>query len=247
VDGGWLIPGPSEPNLVYYNVFQARNFPGTVIYQKSAALKPAPVFNPAWPFPSPVSATPAMATTPTAAFPPRTVPALPKMPPPDPYQQALDYMHSGRTDEAVKKLYEKIAKAPTFAPAYMALGKIYANIGNLEEAQQYCERAIQYDKLHPEPYYTLSMIYQQHGLHDQAVDVLKKTIYLDRQFVLAHYNLAQMYYHQNEPALARRSLQNAQRLLEGKAREELVPEGDGLIVGRLLELIASQLAEESKP
>ena len=237
VDGGWLIPGPSEPNLLYYGDFQTRNFPGTVVYQKSAALKPAPVFNPAVAFPRPVS------PPPTVSAPQRTAPAFPKAPPPDPYHQALDYMRAERTDEALKKLYEKIAKEPSFAPAYVALGKIYANLGNLEEAQQYCERAIQFDKLHPEPYYTLSMIYQQHGLHDQAVDVLKKTIYLDRQFVLAHYNLAQIYYHQNEPVLARRSLQNAQRLLEGKTREDLVPEGDGLIVGRLLELIASQLAE----
>jgi hypothetical protein len=41
---------------------------------------------------------------------------------------------------------------------------------------------------------------------------------------------------------ARKSLQNAQRLLEGKPRDELVPEGDGLMVGRLLELIDNQLA-----
>jgi chemotaxis protein methyltransferase CheR len=125
------------------------------------------------------------------------------------------------------------------------LGKIYANKGNLEEAQHWCEQAIKEDKLHPEPYYNLSMIYQQHGLLDMAQDVLKKTIYLDRNFVLAHYNLAQIYQQQGEKSLARKSLQNVQQLLEGKPQNDLVPEGDGLIVGRLMQIVAGELEQEA--
>ena len=47
-DGGWLIPGPSEPNMVFYGDFESRNFPGTVVYQKPAepAAKPSPAFMP---------------------------------------------------------------------------------------------------------------------------------------------------------------------------------------------------------
>jgi chemotaxis protein methyltransferase CheR len=77
---------------------------------------------------------------------------------------------------------------------------------------------------------------------DMAIDALKKAIYLDRAFVLAHYHLAQIYQHQGDKVMARRSRQNVQRLLEGKPREELIPEGDGLVVGRLLELLENELA-----
>ena len=91
------------------------------------------------------------------------------------------------------KLYEKLDQDATFVPTYYTLGKIFANKGNLEEAQHWCERAIKSDKLRPEPYYTLSLVYQQHGLLDMAIDALKKAIYLDRAFVLAHYHLAQIY------------------------------------------------------
>ena len=223
VDGGWLIPGASEPNLLFYSDFQARNFPGTVIYQKTTEKKTVPVRH---------ATVPTVPSSKTASL--------------DLYQQAMDWLRAGHMDEALKKLNEKIIESPNFAPAFVALGKIHANCGNLEEARRFCERAIQIDKLHPEPYYTLSLIYQQDGLPVQAIDMLKKTIYLDRRFVLAHYNLAQMYVRQNEPVLARKSLQNAQRLLEGEARTVLVPEGDGLIVGRLLDLIANQLAEVSE-
>lgn len=238
VDGGWLIPGPSEPNLLYYNAFQACNLPGTVIYQKPVPRQPAAVFTPAIavPLASAGSVTPAPKLTPVVK------PAAPDL-----YRQAVACFKAEQIDEALEKLREKITRDPNFAPAYVLLGKIYASQGNLEEAQHWCERAIRIDKLHPEPYYVLSLIYQQYGLLDQAVDVLKKTIYLDRQFVLAHYNLAQIYLRQNDCAAGRKALQNVQKLLESKPRDELVPEGDGLTVGRLSELVANQLAEDSAP
>jgi chemotaxis protein methyltransferase CheR len=251
VDGGWLIPGPSEPNLLFYNDFEVKNFPGTVIYRKpmTPKAKAAPLF--AFPSP-PVVSTPApvLPVLPRKESPkpaPRPQPPARLVPPRtvDPYQAAQELFQNGQVDQALVKLHEKLEQDPGAVPTYCLLGKIYANKGNLEEAQHWCEQAIQREKLHPEPYYTLSMIYQQHGLMDMAVEMLKKTIYLDRSFVLAHYNLAQIYQHQGEKALASKSLQNVQQLLSGKPRDELVPEGDGLIAGRLMELVESQLAQEN--
>ncbi len=242
VDGGWLIPGPSEPNMLFYNDFAPRNFPGAIVYQKAAT---APVQAPPIVSPSPQTIpvfSPKESPKPTLVAP---IPPKPISPPPvDPYQAALELLHQGYVENALIKLYQKLDLNPSFAPTYCLLGKLYANKGNLEEAQHWCEQAIEKDKLRPEPYYTLSMIYQQHGLLDLALEMLKKTVYLDRNFVLAHYNLAQIYQHRGEPVLARKSLQNVQSLLAGKSRDELIPEGDGMGVGRLLELVESQLAQE---
>jgi len=244
-DGGWLVPGASEPNMVFYRDFQPRNFPGAVLYQKptvaQAKARPAPVFRPqphAFGPLSPVAKAPK--PKPFARVP--DVKKEQKPPPPDPYQMALALLQAGQVDEALVKLYEKLDQDPDFAPTYYTLGKIYANKGNLEEAQHWCERAIKKDKLHPEPYYTLSMIYQQHGMLGEATNALKKTIYLDREFVLAHYNLAQLYQQSGNERLARKSLQNVQRLLKDKPVHEPVPEGDGVVAGRLLQLAEMQLA-----
>lgn len=35
VEGGWLVVGHSEPSLVIYRAFQVRNFPDTLLYQKT--------------------------------------------------------------------------------------------------------------------------------------------------------------------------------------------------------------------
>jgi chemotaxis protein methyltransferase CheR len=154
----------------------------------------------------------------------------------------LELLSASRMDEALVKLYEKLGQDPDFVPTYYTLGKIYADKDDLEEAQHWCERAIKKDKLYPEPYYTLSTIYQQHGQLDMAIDALKKTIYLDREFVLAHFSLANIYRQQGKARLAYKSLQNVQRLLEGKPMTEPVPKGDGMLVGRLLQQVEAELA-----
>ncbi len=242
-EDGWLIPGAAEPNMVFYGEFCARNYPGAVVYQKPVSRSAKPQAKMPLVSPPTVVFLPDPMPVPIPAKPVVTV-AQKQTPPPDPFVVALALMQSGQTDDAIVKLYEKLDQVPNFAPTYYTLGKIYANKGNLEEAQAWCERALKIDKLHPEPYYTLSMIYQQNGLLDMALDVLKKAIYLDRAFVLAHYNLAQICLAQGDLIQARKSLHNVRQLLGGKPREELVPEGDGLVVGRLLELVDTQLATE---
>ncbi len=251
-DGGWLIPGPSEPNMVFYSVFETRNYPGTVVYQKArpGAPRPAKLSSLFAPAQVPVFTTTLPASQPTwgsATQPigPSTVPARPApiapLPPVDPFEAAQQLIQDGQLDEALVKLYEKLDRDASFVPTYYTLGKIYANKGNLEEAQAWCEKAIQKDKLHAEPYYILSLIYQEHGMADQAVVELKRAVYLDREFILAHYNLAHAYAQQGDHTNAQRALQNALRLLESRPRDQLVPEGDGLMVGRLRELIEHEL------
>jgi len=266
VDGGWLVPGPSEPNMVTYGDFEHKSFPGTVVYRKSAAPKPAftlpsapatqaaakPLaFQPVTPFSASVIAA---AQTATAAKPFMFQPPAPVMAPPkpkpvpaeskavegpeqvegDPYEVGMELLEAGQLDQALAKFRDKVAKDPHSAEACFAICKILANRGNLEEAQQWCERAIENDKLFAAAYYTLSMIHQEQGAFDKASDALKKTIYLDQGFVLAHYSLAHLYRRQGDEASARRALQVVQRLLESKPKDELIPEGDGLVAGQLL-------------
>jgi len=244
--GGWLIPGASEPNLVYYRDFQSRNFPGAVVYQRPTAAQAKSratfVFTPL----TTESKAPKRSPRPSASGGKRAKRGEERAPPAgNLFDQAVRLLEAGQADQALVKLYEHLDQQPDSAATYYTMGKIYANKGNLEEAQTWCERAIKKDRLQPVPYYTLSMIYQQHDLTDMAVDALKKAIYLDREFILAHYNLAQLYRQEGKGALARRSLQNAQRLLEGKRKNEPVPQGDGLVAGRLLQLVKMGLASGS--
>ena len=218
-NGGRLIVGSSEPNLVFYQDLEHENLPGTVVYRKPTVAKaeggPEFVFEPQEP--------------------------VVKPPPPDLYKEALTLLQAGRVDESLTKLYEKLDQDPSFVPAYYTLGRVYANKGDLAEAQNWCERAVKKDKLQAEPYLILAMIYQQFDLLEMAIDTLKKTLYLDPTLALAHYNLANIYRQQGNTKLARKSFQNVQRLLKDRPYGELIPEGDGLTAGRLLRLVKMAL------
>lgn len=243
--GGWLIPGASEPNMVFYDAFAPRTFPGAVIYQKAGesavSSKPeTPVFR----FTSPSDEDSGTQRASRWSWPPKGADA-PVEGEADAYEEAVRLMRQGDLEKALVKLHEKLRQDPDFVPTYYTLGKLYANKGNLEEAEQWCRKAIHRDKLRPEPYYTLSMIYQEHGLLNQAAEALKKTIYLDREFVLAHYNLGQIYQQQRCTNLAERSFENARRLLEKRRLPERIAEGDGLVVGRLLQLVETALSEHA--
>jgi len=262
VEGGWLIPGSSEPNLVPYQSYLSRSLPGTVVYRRVTTKEPKPApleWMKQWPFtvdpaapelvqrPAGNGAAGSSAPINGESAHSASGPFAPKAPPPeppkpiDPFETALDLLAQGRADEALKKLYEKLDRNPDHVPTYYTLGKIYANQGNLEQAQQWCEKAIERDKLHPEPYFTLSMVYQGNGFTDKAIEALKKTLYLDPTFALGHYTLANLYMQLGQKELAQRSLRNAQRLLAGRPRDELVPEGDGMVVGRLMALVEMML------
>ena len=246
-DQGWLIPGASEPNMVFYEDFEAKTFPGAVVYRKTrgslARSRPtSPVFDFGIGDDKEETAKPDRWAWLHDADDEKD--ESPTERSKDPYEEAADLIRIGDLDQALVKLHEKLEQDPDFVPTYYTLGKVYANKGNLEEAEHWCQRAIGRDKLRPEPYYTLSMIYQEHGLLNKAVQALKKTVYLDREFILAHYNLGQIYQQRGQTRQAERAFRNARRLLKLKMGHEPVPESDGLAAGRLLQLVDMALASD---
>lgn len=261
-EGGWLVPGASEPNMVTYQDFEHKNLPGAVVFRKPSAgqaahqrrswlfgdLSPTPSEDPKpayQPLAVPLTASPAVQSPPSEAAKPtaqKAHVAPSRVLPADPFDAATLLIQEGQLDQAALKLQEKIKQDPSFAPAYHALAKLHANRGRLAEALACCEQALQKDKLLTGAYYTLALIYQESGALDQALEALRKAIYLDRGFVLAHYTLAHLYRRRGDIPAAIKSLHNARRLLSEKAKGDLLPEGDGLVAGHLLELIEAELA-----
>jgi hypothetical protein len=83
-------------------------------------------------------------------------------------------------------------------------------------------------------------VLQHQGQVIQAIDVMKKVVYIDRHYVLAHFGLADLYHANDQLSRALKSLDNANRLLEGRAEDALIVGAEGITVGRLREAIARQ-------
>ena len=243
-DGGWLVVGHSEHSLVTYRRFQAHNFPGAILYQRSGKATELPK---SWDWlkakrapvsivkPAPV---PPIVLQSRAQPSPVSIPAEEEKV--DPLERARELLDYGRSEQARDLLLGLVKDEPRLAPACALLGRAYANLGCWEEAEQWCREAIKVDKLALDAYYTLALVLQHQGQHVQAIDAMKKVIYIDRHHVPAHFGLADLYHSNGQLSRALKSLDNARRLLEGQAEDALVSGTEGITVGRLRDVITRQ-------
>ena len=250
-DGGWLIVGHSEPSIDVYRRFHVRNFPDTVLYQKSpptAGLhmpgsKPVPL--PPFQIPPPPVTAPnanpnqvhSLYTPPLAKQAQIISPASKEQ---DPLDLARELLEFGRSDDARQVLSKLVVERPGNVEACALLGKAHANLGNWGEAERFCQRAIEKDKLNLGAYYTLALVLQHEGRFPQALEAMKKVVYLDRNYVLGHYGLANLYFESTQIPQAQKSLDNALRLLQGKPDDQMVAGSNEISVGRLREAIIRQ-------
>lgn len=246
LDGGYLFVGASEPNLVTYNDFLHRRIAGAVVYEKTPAESDGSAGG--------TDRIPkidwmgAASTAPWQVADERPEPAA-EAPVPEPfshYRRALEYVDSGDSDGAMDALYKQIEEVPEHGSSYALLAKIFANQGQLEQAQHWCERAIEADRLLAEAHYVLALIYDEQGLREKATESLRRTLFLDRDHVLAHYVLGNLYRQGDKPDMALKAWGNAADILRKRSRNEPVPDSDGMTTGRLLEVIQAQLAEVAR-
>jgi len=257
VEGGWLVVGASELSPTTYSRFQARTFPGAVLYQKAgrparddlswldAVEKAAPA--------APLSFSPARSSLPSAPereekVPPGAALEGDRVPAADPCAEALAAMERGQLQEALERLHRLLESDPRCAQGYLLVGRIRANAGMWEEARRWCQKALEIDPLLAEAHFLLGLIHSQEGCLEEALAAMKRAVYLDRNAALGHFFLAQFYREQGQMARARKSLENAAHLLEGLPPETPIPWSDGMTAGRLLLAVQRQIGEiESRP
>ncbi len=242
-EGGWLIVGHSEHSLTTYRHFQAHNYPDAILYQRTGQPTVLPsdwdwlTASPAQDEPSPLSvpvSNPAPAPVDVQSTPPVEIEEGDSF---ERAQELLDYGHSEKGRDMLLKL---VKSRPHHAPTCALLGQACANLGCWQEAEHWCRQAIGLDKLALKAYYILALVLHHQGKLDQAIEAMKKVIYIDRSYVPGHFGLADLYRSNGQLPQAQKSLDNARRLLEARAADELIPDSGGITVGRLREAIIRQ-------
>jgi chemotaxis protein methyltransferase CheR len=239
-EGGWLVVGHADNGPGLFEQFQLHNFPGTVVYRKEkekerdaprekSGGRVTPSWLLGWPAPSPVVA--AVAPRPAAQAP---------APAPDRYAEAQALRERGRLDEALALLAALAAAEPAEARAPYLAARIRANRQQMPEAEQLVTEALRRAPLHAPAHYLYSLILQETGRPELALGALRRCVYADPQFVLGHFALANLLAQSGQPERARKALENVTRWLDTHPRETLLPEGDGLTAGRLIELMAEK-------
>jgi chemotaxis protein methyltransferase CheR len=149
-------------------------------------------------------------------------------------------MQEGRAEDAVKSLEESIARTPMEPRPYYELAKLHAGRLRWPQAEKLIDESLALGPLAPEAHYLRGLILQERGRLDEASEAFRRSAFLDQNFVLAHFASAGLFARLGQSARAQKALQTTVSLLEGRPPGELVPEGDGLTVERLLDLATAQ-------
>ncbi len=269
-EGGWLLVSPAECSLIQEDCFQPCHQPNAIPFQKVSApttprwLADRPTPRPAAPGVSPHAHPPGWpdstwSAPPTAPWtaqgresqglptrePDRAKVANPGAPPP----LATSAVATGDDIDVELARKRRLAEVSGDAGAMAALARLYANLGRLEEANLWGERAICQDCLNPHHYYLRAAILLEQNQPDEASRLLKQALYLQNDFVLAHFSLGRLALEQQRRPEALRHFNNVLFILNNFADEEPVPAADGLTMGALRQAvltIKSRLAAEGK-
>jgi len=114
-----------------------------------------------------------------------------------------------------------------------------ANQGKLVDALAVCDEAIHSDKLNPTLHYLQATILQEMGRIDDAATALQRALYIDQEFAIAHFSLGHLMKRLGKSKIADKHLNKARSLLEVYDLEDILPEGDGISAGRMIELITA--------
>jgi len=255
IKNGWLITGPAESGFVNLPKFTSIRFPNALYHRKGPPRKTIEHLNTMRISQKSHRARPTMPVHSRKKFTDRKyarritdskVSRPPEKPKYDMYQEALNDYNQGDYLQSVKMLLKIASKEQSNNNSFLMktesmilLAKSYANIGELEQAKTWCEKAINTEKLNPEIYYLLSTIFQSAGDIDASVKTLRQSIYLDPEFIMSHFTLGMLLLQKDMPTESRKSMQNALSLLELTDTEEILPYSEGLAAGRLIETIKS--------
>ena len=251
--GGWLMMGAAEISIPVFDQYAYHVFSGGTVYRKTnepvtkpkyvhhgqpvREVTPAPQH-----FYSPESdafSTPI--TDPSPVTESLRVPSIepqPELPEPpvkpDLLKQGIELVRRKRYEEAKDAFLRCIAENPSDAESFYQLGRVNANIGQMEAARSFCEQAIEINPLKAEVYYTLGLIHQETSDNKEAMACLKRSLFLEPDFALAHVSMAMLYRQLNQKEKSERHRRQAIELATALAPETVLPGTDDLTARMLL-------------
>lgn len=242
-NSGWLVVGHSEPSQSLFGDFAPCDFPGTVVYRKTAmpgaadARKPAStVALPAvsvnvWASPTPIS-TPALQRIPSSKPAPEPVP-LPTC------AEVETWISERHLDKALAALTRILEESPNDARANFHKARIHAKHMEWDLAKSSIEQALAANSLEAEYHFLHGQILNEQGKSEEAYEACRRCAFLNPEFVLAHCMMVLLLKKRGHISQAQKAIERVSHCLEHKNQEELIPGGDGMTAGSVRGLIAN--------
>ncbi len=249
---GYLLTGHAELNTHHIKPFQVKLFPESVVYQRKSGdfqhLSHQPTQYESFKPQSPPLGTPVVTKeTPQPSFiPARTQvskpPSVPAPPPTtkvttgeeDILKEVKELVNNKAYSLAKSKLEQILRKCPDHYPSTCLMAELQANLGNYEQAKQWCQTAIGLNNLSAKPHHLIAHIEEEQGRFEDAKKALKTIIYLEPNSVAAYVNLACLYQREGDFTRAKKMQSSALKIVQSLPNETKITELDNITVGALL-------------
>ncbi len=109
------------------------------------------------------------------------------------YLEIMQLIEDKEFVQAEEKLRDLLYEKPEFAPAYNKLGVVKARTGDIETAQEYFEKAIDYWPNFSAPYSNLGNIYVEQNDDETAEYYYNQALKINDQNRIPYNNLARIY------------------------------------------------------
>ncbi len=248
-EDGWLIVGPSESAHIYFSKYESVEFPGAILFRKSLKPKNKPekiirrqkkkaIYH-TLPTVKKKVARPALKPA-LRAEPEKTKSEKKQV-----FSQALQYYREKKY-QAVAEAVEQFLTISTNPDIRMMLllSKAYANLGRLEQAMNWCTKAINHDKLNPRCYHLQGSLFQEQDRLEEAAQSYQRVLYLNPDYPMAHFMLGNVCRQQGKVRESNKYFSNVLSLLNAQDKDSLLPDAEGITVGGMLECIKSMMNGE---
>jgi len=127
------------------------------------------------------------------------------------------------------------------ATTMASMARECANAGRLNEALEWCGKAIAAEKLNAGYHYLRGAILQECGRLQDAAASLQRALYIEQDFAVAHFALGNLRRQQRLFGEAERHFKNTLDALSKCPPAEPLPESEGITAERLAEIVQAML------
>lgn len=153
----------------------------------------------------------------------------------NPFRDAERLCGDGLYHEALTVLEKSTQPGSRDPKVFGLMARIYANLGYLDKALTWCQKAIDADKMNPALHYFQAIILQEQKHFEESVISLRSAIYLDPKHILAHAALGNILAKVGKTADSNKSYRNAMQYLTILDPESVLPESDGITVKHFID------------
>ncbi len=146
-----------------------------------------------------------------------------------------DYFEQGEYKKCIESCLNRISNGGVNNQLFAVLIKSYANLGQPDDSHIVLTQILNSNAANAGMYYIYASLLNEHNDLEQTEYYLKRAIYLNHNHILSHLMLGDIYLKTNKKQLAIRHYENILKIVNGIPEHEIVPESDGITVGRIKE------------